>query len=62
MKQFDVKCPVCGKINRNLFLEETKGLLECANCGKMFLVSNMNAKESMFLKTVELKDTVKKMA
>ena len=33
MKQYDVKCPVCGKINHGLFLEETKGWMECELCG-----------------------------
>lgn len=33
MKQYDVKCPVCGKINHGLFLEETKGWMECEHCG-----------------------------
>lgn len=33
MKQYDVKCPVCGKINQGLFLEETKGWMECEHCG-----------------------------
>lgn len=33
MKQYDVKCTVCGKINHGLFLEETKGWMECEHCG-----------------------------
>lgn len=33
MKQYDVKCPICGKINHGLFLEETKGWMECEDCG-----------------------------
>lgn len=33
MKQYDIKCPVCGKINHGLFLEETKGWMECEHCG-----------------------------
>lgn len=33
MKQYDVKCPVCGKINHGLFLEETKGWMEFELCG-----------------------------
>lgn len=28
----DVKCPICGKINKNLYLEETDGWMECENC------------------------------
>ena len=32
MKQYDAECPVCGMINRHLFLEETDGWFECINC------------------------------
>ena len=33
MKQYEVKCPVCGKTNHGLFLQETEGWMECENCG-----------------------------
>lgn len=33
MKQYDVKCPVCGKINTGLYLEESSGWMECQCCG-----------------------------
>lgn len=33
MRIYDVKCPICGKINRGLFLEETEGWMECDQCG-----------------------------
>ena len=41
VKRFDVKCPACGKVNRDLFLEETNGCFECDNCGiiTMFPIS-----------------------
>ena len=26
---YDVACPVCGRINRSLYLEETEGWMEC---------------------------------
>ena len=32
MKQYDVKCPVCGTMNKGLFLDETGGWLECDHC------------------------------
>lgn len=32
MKLTDVKCPVCGTLNRNLDLEETGGWMECTSC------------------------------
>ena len=32
MKTYDVVCPICGAINRNLDLEETDGWMECEEC------------------------------
>jgi len=29
---YDVACPVCGRINRSLYLEETEGWMECECC------------------------------
>ena len=29
----DVKCPICGTINKSLDLEETDGWMECESCG-----------------------------
>lgn len=33
MKQYDAECPVCGRINKGLYLEETGGFMECEACG-----------------------------
>ena len=33
MKRYDVKCPICGAVNRSLDLEETNGWMECEKCG-----------------------------
>ncbi len=33
MKQFNVKCPHCGTVNKKLYLEETDGWFECEKCG-----------------------------
>ena len=33
MERYDVKCPECGTLNRNLYLEETEGWMECECCG-----------------------------
>ena len=30
---YDVKCPVCGTVNRGLNLEETEGRMICERCG-----------------------------
>lgn len=32
MERFDVKCPICGTINKGLYLKETEGHFECAKC------------------------------
>lgn len=32
MKQYDLRCPVCGTMNKGLFLEETDGWMECDRC------------------------------
>ena len=31
---FDAVCPNCGTENRNMYLEETNGWMECECCGK----------------------------
>ena len=33
MKTYDRICPVCGCLNRKLYLEETAGAMECERCG-----------------------------
>ena len=33
MKTYDRICPVCGRLNRKLYLEETEGFMECERCG-----------------------------
>ena len=33
MMTYDVACPICGRINRSLYLEETAGWMECECCG-----------------------------
>ena len=32
MKQYDVMCPICGTLNKGLFLKETDGWMECEHC------------------------------
>ena len=34
MNAVDVKCPICGTINKSLDLEETDGWMECESCGE----------------------------
>ena len=40
MKRYDIKCPICGTVNRNLDLEETNGWMECEKCGRAVQVTN----------------------
>lgn len=32
MKQYDMKCPNCGTMNKGLYLEETNGWMICEHC------------------------------
>ena len=32
---YDRVCPLCGTINRGLYLYETNGLYECEKCGNV---------------------------
>ena len=32
MNAKDVKCPICGTVNRSLDLDETDGWMECKSC------------------------------
>ena len=32
MKAYDIKCPICGTVNKQLYLEETNGWMECEHC------------------------------
>ena len=44
---YDVACPVCGRINRSLYLEETEGWMECEYCGN-------STQDMSFQKTVRI--------
>lgn len=35
MKTYNVACPICGHLNRNLILEETDGWMECEKCKQL---------------------------
>ena len=32
-QQYDVKCPICGTVNKGLYLNETDGWMICEHCG-----------------------------
>ncbi len=42
MELYDVECPICGHLNRNCYLEETEGWMECESC---HTVTNKTLKE-----------------
>ena len=53
MKQYDVKCPVCGKTNHGLFLQETGGWMECEYCGNdVEAVAFKDGKRTHFLQSL----------
>lgn len=35
MNRYNVECPICGAMNKNLNLDETGGWMECDSCGKV---------------------------
>ena len=45
MKPEDVKCPICGTVNHDLYLFETDGWMECEHCGYAVRLLNADAKE-----------------
>ena len=38
MRSFDRVCPVCGQMNRGLYLDETDGFMECERCREVSFV------------------------
>ncbi|MCD8099389.1 MAG: translation initiation factor 2 [Oscillospiraceae bacterium] len=38
MKVYDIKCPLCGTVNKNLYLDETNGWMECEHCCQVVMV------------------------
>ena len=54
MKQYDVKCPLCGALNKNVYLEETDGFMECCKCGLTVLVEEHSSYKWYNIPVVEL--------
>ena len=44
MNGYTVKCPICGALNKSLFLEETEGQYECEWCGHTGLIDGYRRK------------------
>ena len=53
----DVKCPMCGKINHNLYLEETDGWMECERCGN--LIKDIAYMKKVRLPVIQMRDESK---
>ena len=47
MRTVDVECPECGCLNKKLYLDETGGYMECANCGKVVSLEGKQMDELM---------------
>lgn len=47
MGLYNVKCPVCGTLNCDLMLEETKGWMECECCKAVTLVYHPKKMQSV---------------
>ena len=54
MNLYSAVCPICGKINQNLLLEETEGTMECDNCGSVVNVLGMEDGKAVPVLTKEL--------
>ena len=54
MMTYDVKCPFCGMINRNLYLEETDGWMECDQCKSVVRRNTFN--QSMLISIIHMEN------
>ena len=62
MQLYDVVCPVCGKKNEKLLLEETNGSVECIRCKTVFTTSATKDGRGLPLLTKELCSIMAKYA
>lgn len=58
MNLYSAVCPICGKINQNLLLEETEGTMECDNCGSVVNVLGMEDGKAVPVLTKELCESI----
>ena len=47
MKSYDLRCPICGTVNRGLYLEETDGWMECEKCGNV--IQSMEHRQTVMI-------------
>lgn len=45
---YNAVCPVCGMLNRNLYLEETGGTMECDFCGNLVDVLDIEGENAIY--------------
>ncbi len=58
MQTFDVACPICGKVNRGLYLEETDGWMECESCFEVTRIHKTDSEHVMPLCIVKKLNTL----
>lgn len=58
MRTYDTVCPACGRVNHNLYLEETDGWMECECCGQ--LSQAVRVEEDVRLPLFTLRDAMPK--
>jgi len=56
---YDVACPVCGRINRSLYLEETEGWMECEYCGNS--TQNLSFQKMVRIPVIQMEQLSKMM-
>ena len=49
MKSYIARCTCCGRVNLNLFLEETEGFFECDACGTINHIEEYEAIKDAYL-------------
>ena len=54
MNLYNAVCPVCRMLNRNLFLEETGGIMECDFCGNLVDVLGTESENAIPVLSKEL--------
>ena len=67
MGLYQAICPCCGRLNRNLYLEETEGFFECEACGQIanardFITDTSSGDEIKKLKKAEIDAKVREIA
>ena len=50
MKLYDIECPVCGTLNKNIDIEETNGWMECERCSQVTLNFKIAETENLIQK------------